>query len=143
MPHRRSLMLSPLLLAGLAAVPGLSGCAAPAPASTFIVFFDEWSATPPAEAREVLDRAAAAARAQPTAPVALIGFADPEGAPEANRTLSRQRADNIADALAQRGTDPRRFVRSARGATEPTLAMVESRRVEIRIGGGPEASTYR
>lgn len=143
MPHRRTLLVSPLLLAA-ATVPFLSGCAGPAPAATFIVFFDEWSASPPAEAREVLDRAAAAARAQPGAPIALVGFADPEGAPAANRTLSRQRADNVADALAQRGIDPRRFVRSARGATEPTLAMVESRRVEIRVGGEGVAETpYR
>jgi outer membrane protein OmpA-like peptidoglycan-associated protein len=125
--------VAPLLLVPLMA--GLGACASAPPAQqAFVVFFDEWSASPPAEANAVLDRAAGAARADANAKVTLIGFADPDGSPEANRTLSRQRADNVADALSTRGIDPRRFVRIARGATEPTLAMVESRRVEIRIG---------
>jgi OmpA-OmpF porin, OOP family len=123
----------PLLAASLLAV--LGACASAPPShQAFVVFFDEWSASPPAEANAVLDRAAGAARAEANAKVTLIGFSDPDGSPEANRTLSRQRADNVADALSARGIDPRRFVRIARGATEPTLAMVESRRVEIRIG---------
>lgn len=131
MPTRRHVVS--LLAASLLA--GLGACASAPPShQAFVVFFDEWSATPPAEANAVLDRAAAAAKAEANAPVRLIGFSDPDGSPEANRTLSRQRADNVAEALSSRGVDPRRFVRSAQGATEPTLAMVESRRVEIRIG---------
>jgi outer membrane protein OmpA-like peptidoglycan-associated protein len=127
--RRRQLVAVP----ALAAVPG--GCALfQPPKRAFIVFFAPDSAEPPDDARRVLDDAAEAATRFSNEKVYLIGFADPEGSTEANRQLSRARADAVAQALAARGVAPRRFVQSARGATQPTLAMVESRRVEIRIG---------
>lgn len=122
----------------LLAVPPVAALGACAlfqpPQRAFIVFFDPDSAEPGPDANQVLNTAGTEALRFSNLPVRLIGFADPEGSPEANRQLSAARADRVAAALAARGVAPSRFVRSARGATEPTSAMVESRRVEIRIG---------
>jgi outer membrane protein OmpA-like peptidoglycan-associated protein len=132
MATRRLLLGAPLLAAAAA-------CATPPPARSFVVFFQPDSAVPDTDAALIMTRAAEAARAYPADPVQVIGFADPEGASEENRRLSQARAEAVSAHLAQRGVAPGRIVRSARGATEPTLAMVESRRVEIRIGAGAAA----
>jgi outer membrane protein OmpA-like peptidoglycan-associated protein len=133
----RRLVLRALPVFALA-VPGLAGCAPePPPARTFVVFFESFSAVPDADAIVIIDRAAAAARQFPSDPVWVIGFADPEGSSDENRRLSQARAEAISAYLAQKGVAPARIQRAARGATEPTLAMVESRRVEIRIGAPP------
>jgi outer membrane protein OmpA-like peptidoglycan-associated protein len=126
---RRLAILAPLAVAACATEPP--------PARSFVVFFEPFSAAPDADAALILTRAAEAARAYPSDPVQVIGFADPEGASEDNRRLSQARAEAVSAHLAQRGVAPARIMRSARGATEPTLAMVESRRVEIRIGAAP------
>jgi outer membrane protein OmpA-like peptidoglycan-associated protein len=132
----------PLLPAALAAA-----CASEPPARTYLVFFAPFMAEPDADARTILDRAAAGARAFPNEPIQVIGFADPEGTTEENRRLSQARADSVAKALGERGVAPGRILRGARGATDPQFAMVESRRVEIRIGaeagGGGTPQPYR
>jgi hypothetical protein len=119
------------ILAALSA----AGCAgSPPPGRVYVVFFEPFSAVPDANAATILQQAAEAAKAYADDPVQVIGFADPEGSSEENRRLSQARAEAVSAHLAQRGVAPSRIRRSARGATEPTLAMVESRRVEIRIG---------
>jgi outer membrane protein OmpA-like peptidoglycan-associated protein len=139
LPRRHLLRALPATaLLAPALVMGLAGCTAePPPARTFVVFFDPLSAEPDADANTILARAADAARAFPSEPVWVIGFADPEGSSEENRRLSQARAEAVSAHLAQRGVAASRIRRAARGATEPTLALVESRRVEIRIGAPP------
>jgi flagellar motor protein MotB len=135
--RRRLLQAMPLALPALA----VGGCATtPPPGRVYVVFFEPFSAVPDVNATTIMLQAAEAARQYANDPVQVIGFADPEGASEENRRLSQARAEAVSAHLAQRGVAPARIRRSARGATEPTLAMVESRRVEIRIGapeGGP------
>lgn len=118
----------------MAAWATLASCAGPPPERVFVVFFGPYSAVPDDDARQILVRAAAAAKAYPSDPVQVVGFADPEGAPEENRRLSQSRSEAVSAYLAQLGVAPARLMRSARGATQPMLTMVESRRVEIRIG---------
>jgi outer membrane protein OmpA-like peptidoglycan-associated protein len=134
MPSRRLLLSLPLFAAA---------CAAPPPARNFVVFFEPQSSAPDTDSALILTRAAEAARAYPTEIVRVIGFADPEGASEENRRLSQARAEAVSAHLAQRGVAAARIMRSARGATEPALAMVESRRVEIRIGNPGADEPYR
>jgi outer membrane protein OmpA-like peptidoglycan-associated protein len=129
MPFRRrhlaALMTSAVLLAA---------CAGEPPKRAFIVFFEPFAAETGPDANKVLETAAAVALRFPNEPVQVVGYADPEGTSADNRALSRKRADAVTADLVRRGVAQARIRESARGATEPTLAMVESRRVEIRIG---------
>jgi outer membrane protein OmpA-like peptidoglycan-associated protein len=113
----------------------LSACAVFAPnSSPYLVYFQERSAQLDAPARSLIAEAAQRARAEPTAPVAVIGYTDSAGSPPADVSLSQQRALVVANALAADGVDANRLVRRGRGQTgeDPGIA---SRRVEITIGG--------
>jgi outer membrane protein OmpA-like peptidoglycan-associated protein len=119
-------MLSVALLPGLAAAqPGPQG---------WPIFFEPWSAALDENARALIRTAAALAAARPTAAVQVIGFADPEGAPDTNRALSLTRARVVRDALVEAGVAEARIRVSARGATEYVENSLESRRVEIVVG---------
>jgi outer membrane protein OmpA-like peptidoglycan-associated protein len=126
-----------LLAAGLI-VLGLASCGVmhqdQAANPGFIVFFTERSARLEPTSRDVIARAAAAARAQPEAAVAVIGWTDSVGSPQADILLSRQRARVVADALVADGVAASRLTRQGRGQTHDDPG-VESRRVEIRVGG--------
>jgi len=126
----RRALVSLLLLSALAA------CAGKPPAKqAFVVFFHEWSAELDAEAQDVIARAAALARTSPNAVVHVTGYADPEGSVQANIELSRLRAQVVVDGLVKQGVAQDRLRRSARGPTSFALSSLESRRVEIAIGG--------
>lgn len=137
--RRLLLQAAPTLAAG-----GLlaAGCASPPPQRVFVVFFQQDSVVPDTDAATILSRASEAAKLYAADPVHVIGFADPAGTPDVNRMLSQQRAEAVSAYLAQHGVPPTRMIRTARGPTEPSLAMVESRRVEIRIGALPPPSAY-
>ena len=118
---------------------GLGGCAAPAPQAggapqRYFVFFQQWSAALDDSANQVIGAAAAQAKAQPGAPVRVVGYADPTGSAQANIQLSQLRAQVVADGLATDGIGPARIARSARGATSFEGTSQESRRVEIDVG---------
>ncbi len=137
LPRRLLLFAAPLLAAGLLA----TGCASPPPPQrVFVVFFQQDSVVPDSDALLILRRATEAAKSYAADPVHVIGFADPVGVPDQNRMLSQQRSEAVSAYLAQNGVAPARMLRSARGPTEPSLSMVESRRVEIRIGALPPPS---
>jgi hypothetical protein len=113
----------------------LTGCALFAPnGSPYLVYFQERSAELDAPARNLVAEAARRASAEPTAPVAVIGYTDSAGSPPADVLLSQQRARAVADALAADGVAANRLIRRGRGQTggDPGIA---SRRVEITIGG--------
>ena len=118
---------------------GMAGCSpTPAPTSTiegsnYIVFFTPWSADLDPPALSIVASAARAAQAAPGKPVLVEGYADAVGSPDANFTLSKLRAQHLADMLVQDGVARERIVLRSRGATRDTSTQ-ESRRVVIEIG---------
>jgi outer membrane protein OmpA-like peptidoglycan-associated protein len=126
---RRVVLLSLLLLAGCGTF-GLNGGA-----PRYVVFFDPFSAQLDEAAVKVVAEAAGAAKRQGDVPVTVIGYADPEGSAQTNRDLSRTRAGVVADALMHDGVPGPRIRRQAMGAVDYSLDSLESRRVEIVVGG--------
>jgi outer membrane protein OmpA-like peptidoglycan-associated protein len=127
--HRRI-----LIAASLAA---LSGCVQhpPGPARSIIVFFTADSASLDAQAQNAIRQAADSARADPSAVAHVRGFAAPDtGTAAFNRSLSRTRAQAVADGLVTAGVAPGRIRIESRGAVPFELMPTESRRVEIVIG---------
>lgn len=132
---RRRLLAVPLLL-------GLAACQAPPPrmaeagtAPVRVVFFNQDSAALDEGGLAVVREAAAAARAAPRAPVAVLGFAGPVGSQGYNQALSDARARHVADELVAAGVEPARIAIRPRGPVPFEQMPTESRRVEIRIGG--------
>ncbi|GAA0596188.1 hypothetical protein GCM10009416_38150 [Craurococcus roseus] len=100
-----------------------------------VVFFAEGSAAMGPEARAVVARAAERARAWPGVPVVVRGLAATDGSAGFGRALSEARARNVADALVAAGVSPDRIRVQPRGPVPYEAMQVESRRVEIAIGG--------
>ena len=149
MPARRQparlVLVAPLLL-GLAACQGMPGAtpavapaAGSAPAAAAIqprvVFFTEDSAALNGDAEAIIRTAAAQAKANPRAPVSVLGFAGPEGSVGFNKALSDARARNVADHLVEAGVERSRVTIRPRGPVPFEMMPTESRRVEIVIGG--------
>ncbi len=101
----------------------------------FVVFFQEWSAAFDAPALKVIADVAAIAKANPTQPVLVTGFADPTGTARANALLSALRAEMVTDALVDSGVSVDRIHQDAVGPTGYALNTQESRRVTIAVGG--------
>jgi OOP family OmpA-OmpF porin len=105
----------------------------------FVVYFDfDRSAISAATAGE-LSRAAAAARRTGAALVRIVGHADRAGSEEHNRSLSRDRARAVADALRSVGLPDVGVAVLARGEDEPAVRTADgirdarNRRVEIEL----------
>jgi outer membrane protein OmpA-like peptidoglycan-associated protein len=121
----------PLLLLLLA----LSACSLFGPSGPhYVVFFQERSAQLDAPARGVIAQVARRANAAPAAPVEVRGYTDSAGSPQADVSLSRERAQVVADALAAQGVAANRLVRKGQGQTGANPGIA-SRRVEITVGG--------
>ena len=114
-------------------VLGLGACAT-ATVPRYVVFFTAFSTDLDAAAKAVVLDAAGAARAVPTSFVTVSGWTDRAGTPEDNQHLSANRAQAVANELIRDGVAQGRIVVRPRGQTggEPG---VESRRVEINVGG--------
>lgn len=105
----------------------------------FVVYFDfDKSAISAATAGE-LSRAAAAARRTGAALVRIVGHADRAGSEAHNRSLSRDRARAVADALRSVGLPDVGVAVLARGEDEPAIRTADgvrdprNRRVEIEL----------
>jgi outer membrane protein OmpA-like peptidoglycan-associated protein len=121
----------PLLLFLLA----LSACSLFGPSGPhYVVFFQERSAQLDAPARGVIAQVARRANAEPAAPVEVRGYTDSAGSPQADVSLSRERAQVVADALVAHGVAANRLVRKGQGQTGANPGIA-SRRVEITVGG--------
>jgi outer membrane protein OmpA-like peptidoglycan-associated protein len=122
--------------AAIALLLTLAACAPPQDSATrrMPVFFQEWSANLDQEATDTVNAAASVVKEHPGWPVSVIGFADPEGSPQANRDISQLRAQVVTDALVKAGVPAAQITRSARGATAYVSMSLESRRVEIVVG---------
>lgn len=99
-----------------------------------VVFFQTWSARLDDAAKAAITGAARAARAAPQAVVKVIGAADTEGSAEANRLLSRLRAQVVKDALVADGIAAGRIHIHGIGAVPSEQTQQESRRVTISVG---------
>ncbi len=121
-----------LMLAGLSSC--MTGSAPRSGTPAMVVFFAEKSAALEPNDADIIAHAADLAKASPSAPVVVRGWTDSGGSPQADVLLSQQRARRVADALIADGVPPARISRQGRGQTHDDPG-VESRRVEIRVGG--------
>ena len=131
---RRSLLSVPFMIGFAACQPSAGGGTrgrGPMP----VVFFAEESAAMGPEGRAVVAQAAERARARPGVPVVVRGLAATDGSAGFSRALSEARARNVADELVAAGVPPDRIRVQPRGPVPYEAMQIESRRVEIVIGG--------
>ena len=116
---------------------------APAPAAPrrFIIFFGWNESTLTADARNVLQSAAAAAKAGKVVRIELTGHADRSGAASYNMRLSQRRADAAKAQLVRDGIAASEIATFAKGESDPLVPTADgvrepqNRRVEIVFGG--------
>jgi outer membrane protein OmpA-like peptidoglycan-associated protein len=102
----------------------------------FSVYFADRSVDLTRPARAVLDNAGRHAAGCPVASVEVVGLADYRGPVESNLELSRQRAQNVAEALIGAGLPAPSFKLNAvgeSGAISPEGAKPLRRRADIYI----------
>ena len=96
------------------------------------LYFDSGSASLPADANDALAPVIDTLKADPATMVVVSGFHDDSGDPALNAELSKQRAQNVANALAVAGVDPSRV-----DLQKPALANggdeAAARRVEVTV----------
>ena len=137
--HQHTLMLGLRYAFGQSPRRATAPAAAPAPARSFLVFFDFDRADLTERARQIVAQAAEASRSQENTRVEVAGHADRAGTPQYNQALSQRRAEAVAAELVRRGVartditvtafgESRPLVPTADGAREP-----QNRRVEIMI----------
>lgn len=125
--RRRTAILS-------AAVAALLALAAPARAEQkFIVFFHAWSAELEPTAQDVVNAAAAYAKANPAMRVEVFGFSSTTGSRQANLYLSLLRAQIVSDKMTEAGVDAARIARVGEGSVNAVGSVEEARRVEIVV----------
>lgn len=98
----------------------------------YAVFFTQWSAMLDQDALTVINAAATWARQNPTTPVLLAEYLDPEG-PQAIADLSRLRTQLIADRLVAAGIARERLTYTKRVIDEAAGMSQESQRVDIVV----------
>ena len=117
--------VAPVPVAKAEPAPAPLAAAAPAPVviekitlSTDVLFgFNQAELTPAGQQK--LDELAKSAQGANVDRVVLVGHADRIGSEEYNRELSEQRAQAVADYLAQKGVDSTRLQVEGRGKSEP------------------------
>jgi OOP family OmpA-OmpF porin len=111
--------------------------AAPAPARTYLVFFDWDRYTLTDRARQIIAEAATNAQRTSTTRIEVAGHADRSGTPQYNQRLSQRRADAVAAELERRGIPRTAMTIQAFGETRPLVPTADgvrepqNRRVEI------------
>lgn len=122
---------------GRTAAPVAPVAAAPAPARTFLVFFDWNRDNLTDRARQIIAEAAQASRTQQVTRLEVNGYTDTSGSAQYNMGLSVRRANNVAAELVRLGVPRTAIV--ARGFGETNLLVPtpdntrepQNRRVEI------------
>ena len=110
---------------------------APAPARTFLVFFDWDRADLTTRAREIIGEAAQNSRRVQATRIEVAGHADRSGTPQYNQRLSQRRANAVAAELVARGISRSEISVSAYGESRPLVPTADgvrepqNRRVEI------------
>jgi outer membrane protein OmpA-like peptidoglycan-associated protein len=111
--------------------------AAPAPARTYLVFFDWNRADLTDRARQIIGDAAQASRTVQTTRIEVSGHADRSGTPQYNQRLSERRAQAVASELERQGVPRSAMVIQAFGESRPLVPTADgvrepqNRRVEI------------
>jgi len=111
--------------------------AAPAPARTYLVFFDWDRADLTDRARQIITDAAENSRRVQVTRIEVSGHADRSGTPQYNQRLSQRRADAVAAELTRQGVSREQITIQAFGETRPLVATADgvrepqNRRVEI------------
>jgi outer membrane protein OmpA-like peptidoglycan-associated protein len=134
---RRLTALCLVALMGVALPGAPSHAADPAPTQRVVIYFQEWSAALDDAAVATIAKAADYAKAHPTMPLRVTGFADPTGSKQANVLMSELRAQVVVDQLVQDGVPARRISQGAKGSVQFALTSQESRRVEITAANTP------
>ena len=110
---------------------------APAPARTFLVFFDFDRADLTDRARQIIAEAATNAQRVGTTRIEVSGHADRSGTPQYNQRLSERRAAAVAAELERRGVARSAMAIQAFGESRPLVPTADgvrepqNRRVEI------------
>jgi outer membrane protein OmpA-like peptidoglycan-associated protein len=111
--------------------------AAPAPARTYLVFFDWDRADLNDRARQIIEEAAMNSTRVQTTRIEIAGHADRSGTPQYNQRLSERRAQAVAAELERRGVPRSAMVIQAFGESRPLVPTADgvrepqNRRVEI------------
>ena len=124
----------------------LCACASvhPGRPANYVVFFRYDSAELNSAGRQIVDQAAAAAKAIPAAKIEIAGYLDSATAAPTSRRFSAPRFNAVEQALIADGIDPKLFVRAQLADTESALPGTADRRIEIwLIGKGTTAPPYR
>ncbi|MBR0684279.1 OmpA family protein [Roseomonas eburnea] len=122
---------------GRTAAPAAPVAAAPAPARTFLVFFDWNRADLTQRARQIIGEAAQARTRQAVTRIEVNGHTDTSGSAQYNQGLSVRRANAVAAELVRLGVPRNEIVARGFGQTQllvPTPDNVrepQNRRVEI------------
>jgi len=121
-----------LLLGGVAACAPMAPVTPDAPA--YVVFFTPFSADLDDGAKGVITDASQAAQARPGRRVVVAGYADRRvsSTPDTDQTLTKLRAQVVADGLVAKGVDRGRVVLRPKGSVGGDPG-VESRRVMIEF----------
>ena len=97
------------------------------------IYFELSSAALPAEANEVLNRIAEAARGAPGQHVLISGFHDASGNAANNAELAKQRALAVRHGLEANGVPPEVLILDKPAVTTGGADEREARRVELRL----------
>ncbi|MGB4106252.1 MAG: OmpA family protein [Alphaproteobacteria bacterium] len=92
----------------------------------YLVFFDWDRSNIGTGAQSVLDAVAAEVAKNPPAAINVVGHADTSGPHDYNERLALKRANNVKDALVQRGVDASIIMVDAKGETEPLVATPDN-----------------
>ncbi len=110
---------------------------APAPARTYLVFFDWDRADLTTRAREIISEAAQNSRRVQATRIEVAGHADRSGTPQYNQRLSERRAQAVAAELVAQGISRNEISVTAFGESRPLVPTADgvrepqNRRVEI------------
>ncbi len=140
MNRRVTALRSPAVLQAALFGAVLGGMAACVPAAqpvtpdtpAYVVFFTPFSADLDDGAKSVITDASQAAQARPGRRIVVAGYADRIGVPDTNQTLTKLRAQIVADGLVAKGVDRGRIVLQPKGSVGGDPG-VESRRVMIEF----------
>ena len=123
-----------------AAPPPVAAPPVPAPARTYLVFFNWDKADLTPRATEIVEEAAQASQSTHVTQLNVNGYTDTSGSAGYNMKLSYRRADNVAAQLVSDGVPKEDIVIKGYGETHllvptgPNVREPQNRRVEIILG---------